>query len=116
MNRDARFFSACAHPLRLRALVLLAREGELCVCELAHALGAAQPVVSRHLGLLREAGLVSDRRRGQWVHYRIHPGLPAWAQRVLAETAAGLSDRAPYRDDGRRLARMPARPPASRCA
>jgi ArsR family transcriptional regulator len=53
-------FSALAHTTRLRCLVLLLEYDELCVCELTHAIGAAQPTMSRHLGQLREAQLVAS--------------------------------------------------------
>jgi len=52
------FFRALADPTRLRALVLLQQEGELCVCELTYVLGVVQPKVSRHPAPLREAGIV----------------------------------------------------------
>ncbi|HOP16540.1 MAG TPA: metalloregulator ArsR/SmtB family transcription factor, partial [Gammaproteobacteria bacterium] len=74
-------FSSLANDTRLRSLMLLLRHDELCVCELTHALGVAQPQISRHLALLRESGLVSDRREGLWVHYRVHPELPDWVHR-----------------------------------
>lgn len=106
----AAFFAALAHPLRLRSLLLIAREGEVCVCELTHATGAAQPTMSRHLAQLREAGVVLDRRDGTWIHYRLHPELPTWAQEVLQATAAGIADCAPYRDDRQAIAAMPNRP------
>jgi ArsR family transcriptional regulator len=110
------FFTALANDTRLRCLVLLISHEELCVCELTHATGAAQPHVSRHLAQLRELGLVSDRREGLWVYYRIHRALPAWAQRVLEETAAGVREQSPFADDAQALARMPGRPSAQRCA
>ena len=47
-----------------------------------------QPKVSRHLGVLRAAGLVATRREGLWIHYRIHPDLPEWARTVLVAVAA----------------------------
>ncbi|AGA90652.1 putative transcriptional regulator [Thioflavicoccus mobilis 8321] len=103
-------FSALAHDTRLRCLMLLMQNDELCVCELTYALGASQPHVSRHLAQLREMGLVADRRSGLWVHYRIHPGLPEWAQAVLRETVAGLRREAPFSEDHRVLAGMPNRP------
>src|SRR3989304_3575780 len=78
------FFPALADPTRLRCLLLLAAEGELCVCELTHALGESQPKISRHLAMLRAAGIVSDRREGLWVHYRLNPELPPWAREVLS--------------------------------
>lgn len=110
------YFRALGDPTRLRALVLLAREGELCVCELTHALGAPQPKISRHLGLLREAGIVADRRQGLWIYYRLHPELPDWAGAVLQAAAAGVIDRSPFADDRRALADMPNRPGAPCCA
>src|SRR3972149_3918362 len=77
------FFTALADPTRLRCLLLLTAEGELCVCELTHALDESQPKISRHLAMLRETGIVSDRREGLWVHYRLNPDLPSWAREIL---------------------------------
>jgi ArsR family transcriptional regulator len=109
-------FSSLANDTRLRSLMLLLRHDELCVCELTHALGVAQPHISRHLALLRESGLVSDRREGLWVHYRIHPELSEWVRRVLQDVFEGNAERAPFRDDAEVLAKMPNRPGAPRCA
>jgi ArsR family transcriptional regulator len=112
----ANLFSSLANETRLRSLMLLLRHDELCVCELTHALGVAQPHISRHLALLRESGLVSDRREGLWVYYRIHPDLPEWVRRVLQDIFAGISGRAPFHDDAKVLSKMPNRPGAPRCA
>ncbi len=109
-------FTALAHPLRLRALLLLHEEGELCVCELNHALGVSQPMISRHLAHLRQWGLVSDRRQGLWVYYRLSADLPDWAQQVLADTAQGVAEQTPYISDRAALAEMPNRPGAACCA
>jgi len=106
-------FAALAHETRLRCLMLLEAQGELCVCELTHALGAAQPHISRHLAQLREAGLVADRRDGLWIHYRLHPELPGWARGVLREAAPG--GRRAFEADAAALTAMPNRP-AARCA
>ncbi len=115
----AHLFAALAHETRLRCLMLLQAHGELCVCELTHALGASQPHVSRHLGALREAGLVTDRRDGLWIHYRLHPDLPGWVRGVLRETARGAAGSAAggskFEADDAALAAMPNRP-AARCA
>jgi arsenate reductase len=78
------FFHALSDPTRLRCLALLHSQGEVCVCELTRTLGQSQPKISRHLGLLRDLGLVEARRAGVWMHYRIHPTLPDWALSVLA--------------------------------
>lgn len=109
-------FGALSNLTRLRCVVLLQREGELCVCELTHALQAAQPVVSRHLAVLREAGVVSDRRQGLWIHYRINPELPAWALTVIREAAGGLSAQTVFAFDRSRLHDMPDRPGGHLCA
>jgi ArsR family transcriptional regulator len=109
-------FSALAHGTRLRCLVLLLRHEELCVCELTYAIGAAQPHISRHLAQLREIGLVSDRRQGLWIHYRLHPQLPGWVNDVLEATADGVGQEAPFASDEQAIAAMPNRPGAPRCA
>jgi ArsR family transcriptional regulator len=109
-------FSAMSHQLRLRVLMLLQREGELCVCELMHALNVSQPMISRHLAHLREWNIVSDRRQGQWVYYRLHDDLPGWAGDVLTASLAGVSDNAPYARDHVSLASMSNRPGSARCA
>jgi ArsR family transcriptional regulator, arsenate/arsenite/antimonite-responsive transcriptional repressor len=62
-------FKTLADPTRLRLLNLLAF-GETCVCELTDTLRVVQPKVSRHLALLKRAGLVESRRNGKWMHYR----------------------------------------------
>lgn len=108
-------FQALSDPTRLRIVALLGAEGELCVCELTHALDLSQPMISRHLGNLRDAGLVSDRRAGKWIYYRLHPGLPAWANDVLSRTQTALTRSEPYRADRSTLRAMPNRP-FSHCA
>ncbi|MDZ7802703.1 metalloregulator ArsR/SmtB family transcription factor [Thiohalophilus sp.] len=116
MSIDAdTLFNALAHPLRLRALLLLQQEGELCVCELTHALGVSQPMISRHLAQLRQAGVVSDRRRGLWVYYRLHDALPEWAQQVLTATSEGIAGQGIYAADRAALAAMPDRPEIACC-
>ena len=68
---------------RARIALLVAREKELCVCELTCALDEIQPKISRHLALLRESGVLADRRQGQWVYYRLHPDLPDWVIQMM---------------------------------
>lgn len=69
--------SALAEPTRLAAMKLLKDGEEHCVCELMQALGASQSRMSRHMQILRQAGLVIDRRDAQWVRYRRNADLPA---------------------------------------
>lgn len=89
------FYIALSDPARRRILALLLEADERCVCELHGALDASQPKVSRHLAVLREAGLVLARRDGKWMHYRIHPELPTWAYRILMHMKDGLPPQAP---------------------
>jgi len=80
-------FKALGDELRLAALLLIRDQSKLCVCELTEALAVSQPKVSRHLAILRNAGLLETERRGQWVYYYLNPRLPGWVSRVLDETA-----------------------------
>lgn len=66
------FFHALSDPTRLGILEML-RDGERCVCELQDELDAAQSRLSFHLRVLKDAGLVDDRREGRWAYYRIAP-------------------------------------------
>ena len=68
--------SALAEPTSLEAMRLLADGSEHCVCELMRKLGATQSRMSRHMLVLKQAGLVVDRRDAQWVRYRINLDLP----------------------------------------
>ena len=110
------FFQMLADTTRLRVAVLLQSHGELCVCELTHALSLSQPKISRHLGQLRESGLVQVRRAGRWMYYQINPDLPAWKQSVLRSTFDGAMELSPYKEDALSLAQMPNRPGVSCCA
>jgi len=76
MNTEslAALFKTLSEPVRLRIIYLLLKEGELCVCDLVETLALSQSVVSRHLAYLRNNGLVSTRREGVWVYYRIVAG------------------------------------------
>lgn len=103
-------FRALADTTRLRCLLLIASNRELCVCELVHALDMSQPKISRHLKLLRDSGLVADRRERIWVHYRIAPDLPGWVATVIQATVESNANEAPFAVDARRLSAMPDRP------
>ena len=116
MINATNFFAALANDIRLRCLVLLQLQGELCVCELTHALALSQPMISRHLALLRETGLVETRRAGQWMYYSLHPGLPAWLKEIIRETASANAEQSPFANDLYALNDMPNRPSASCCA
>ena len=106
-------FKALSDSTRLRCLTLLCQEGELCVCELTHAIQMPQPKVSRHLALLRESGIVADHRRGQWIFYRINPDLPVWVHDILERTAREIAPTEPFVRDHERLTTMAERPGAT---
>ncbi|MDQ2093374.1 ArsR/SmtB family transcription factor [Rhodalgimonas zhirmunskyi] len=81
--------TAISDPTRRAALALVWSGGEHCVCELMTRLEASQSRMSRHMKVLREAGLVTDRRDAQWVRYRRNPDLaPEFAAVIDAVMAA----------------------------
>ena len=100
-------FDTLADATRRRILALLVTQGELCVCELTAALHEIQPKVSRHLGVMKEAGLVIPRREGTWMHYRLAP-LPPWTGDLLAALTSGAASE--LKSDLKRLKGMAGRP------
>ena len=71
MNELVNIFKALSDKTRLRILKLL-EHGELCVCDIVAALDMIQPKVSFHLNVLKEAGLLRDRKDGRWIHYSLN--------------------------------------------
>jgi ArsR family transcriptional regulator, arsenate/arsenite/antimonite-responsive transcriptional repressor len=87
---EAEVLKAVAEPLRWRILQLLSTE-ELCVCHLVEALEVAQPLVSHHLRVLRDAHLVETERHRYWTYYRLRPAALA----ALGHTITAMADGAP---------------------
>lgn len=85
-------FKSLADETRLSAILLIAQEGELCVCELVTALDVSQPKISRHLAQLRKSGLLTDTKRAQWVYYQINHELDSWIQDVIKTTLKSNQD------------------------
>lgn len=110
------FFKMMADSTRLRCLLLMQAEGELCVCELTHALNLSQPKISRHLAHLRESGVLVARRNGTWMYYRINPELQNWALDILQATFDGVSHTEPFVSDRKILASMNSRPELVCCS
>ncbi len=73
MKTTTRVFKALAHNTRLQILSLLL-DGEICVCQIMSILDLPQSTASRHLGILKNAGLVKDRKEGTWSHYSMTSG------------------------------------------
>jgi len=97
------FFSALADRTRLRLLNLM-RDGEVCVCFFADTIGTNNPKISRHLAYLKRAGLVSGRREGKWMHYRITRPTDEKAAEVFAATMEMLKSEKQMQVDRERLA------------
>ena len=104
-------FDTLADPTRRRILALLLAREELCVCELTAALEEIQPKISRHLGVMKGAGLVTSRREGTWMHYRMAK-LPAWTAALLGPLATGAVPE--FKADMKRLKIVSGR--TARCA
>ncbi|MFC3149409.1 metalloregulator ArsR/SmtB family transcription factor [Litoribrevibacter euphylliae] len=86
MTDPVNFYKCLADDTRLRCLLLITKEQELCVCELTTAINESQPKISRHLAQLKKCGLLTDRRQGQWIYYRLNPELTDWARDVISST------------------------------
>lgn len=86
----AQVFKALGDPVRLRLVSLIGAHqgGEVCVCDLTTAFNLAQPTISHHLKVLRDAGIITSERRGTWVYYRL---VPAALERMAALLAAPVS-------------------------
>ena len=115
MDKTTLIFAALTDPIRLRSLALISEHGELCVCELVGALALPQPKVSRHLAILRDAGLLKDRRDAQWVLYALAPDLPKWVATVIKAAVTAVRNDAAYINDVKRLGRTK-RPARARCS
>jgi len=104
-----KIFKTLADPTRIRILALLERE-ELAVQDLMAVLGMAQSRVSRHLAILREAGLLADRRDGTFVFYRVNPSLPQrWRDAWTLVMGARADDPTAARDTAALVAHREAR-------
>jgi ArsR family transcriptional regulator len=99
------FFRALADKTRLRLLNLM-RTDEVCVCFLTEILGTHQPKISRHLAYLRRAGIVSARREGQWMHYRLAEPHDQNAASVLRSVLASLANDQKMQTDRERLNKL----------
>jgi len=73
MEEIVRLAKAMSDRHRVEIVTLIQREGEVCVCELCDTLNLSQPLVSRHLRQLKEAGVLTARKEGKWMIYRMTP-------------------------------------------
>ena len=98
----SRALKALGDETRLR-MVALFSHGELCVCHLESALALTQSNTSRHLTVLRNAGLIEPRREGTWVFYRLAPQADALCRGQLRALVGAFSKRELLRQDVARL-------------
>ncbi|MCX7847696.1 MAG: metalloregulator ArsR/SmtB family transcription factor [bacterium] len=102
----ARLAKALGDPHRLRALMAL-RSGELCLCALISLLRLAPSTVSKHMQLLEDTGLVSSRKSGRWVHYRLAgSNAPAHLRSILRAISLPLRSDPAVIHDLKHLARI----------
>lgn len=106
-------FKNLSDETRLKIVLLLRASGELCVCELCGTLEESQPKISRHLSMLRESGLLIDRREGKWIHYRLSAHMPARAAAVIEQAYLSQKRKLRFWSDG--LPVTVPQPVAERC-
>ena len=98
-------FSALADRTRLRLLNLIG-DSEVCVCFLVEILKISQPKISRHLAYLRRARVVTARREGKWMHYRLTEPPDEHAARIFREVRTSLSEHPEFQRDRARLIKV----------
>lgn len=98
------FFQALGDNTRLRLLNLMG-EQEVCVCYFVEVLDVPQPKISRHLAYLRKAGIVSARREGKWMHYRMVTPPHIGASQILRQTLSWLHEDKAMQADRTRLSK-----------
>ncbi len=92
-------FKAFSDETRLRIIKLL-EHGELCVCDLVAALDMVQPKISFHLAILREAGLIRDRKESKWTHYSLNES-DIFRRMLLYSAIERISENSVARDKSR---------------
>ncbi len=93
MKKTAGLFKLFSNETRLRTLMLLSRQ-ELCVCQIMAVLGVSQPLVSRNLSLLENAGLLSERRDGKMIYYSLSKDMAEPVKKILGIIRAELKENA----------------------
>jgi len=101
----SRLFKALGDETRLRIVALLSHD-ELCVCHLVDALRLSQPHVSRHLAILRAAGVVESRREGSWIYYRLARQADRDRERQLEALVRTFDKQTVVRRDLERLVKL----------
>ena len=98
-------FKALADRTRLRLINLIGND-EVCVCFFVEVLKINQPKISRHLAYLRRAGVVSARREGKWIHYRLVEPPDQQAANIFSEVRSWLANEPAMKSDRARLEKI----------
>ena len=106
MRELIKVFKALGDKNRLRILKML-QQKKMCVCELSAALGITRPSVSRHLGLMKDAGLVQDERKGQWIDYSLSKDtINEYAPVIQSHLNEWINDDPKIRDDIKKIKKL----------
>ncbi len=105
---------ALADESRLRALMAL-RHHELCVCQIVELLGLAPSTVSKHMSILRQAGLVDGEKRGRWMYYRLPDEAPEGARQAIEWACDSSAEDGRVKEDAARLKRIRKMDPEELC-
>lgn len=106
MRELVKVFKALGDKNRLRILKMLQHK-KMCVCELSAALGITRPSVSRHLGLMKDAGLVQDERNGQWIDYSLcEDTINVYASVIQSHLNKWINDDPKIRDDIKKIKKL----------
>lgn len=103
MKELVKVFKAVADPNRIRILKML-QQKKMCVCELSAALGITQPSVSRHLAMMKEAGLVRDEREGHWINYQLsEEKVNQYAPVIMEHIKSWINDNSRIKEDAAKI-------------
>ena len=106
MRELVKVFKALADKNRLRILKMLQYK-KMCVCELSAALAITRPSVSRHLSLMKDAGLVQDERNGQWIDYSLcKDAVNKYASAIQSHLNQWINDDPRIRDDIKKIKKL----------
>lgn len=97
---------ALSDPNRVRAVMLLT-DGPLCVCQIIEMLGLAASTTSKHMSILKQAGLVEATKEGRWMHYSLpSKNAPRWVQKAIQWIVSGLENDALIQQDKAKLQKL----------
>lgn len=103
LKETAEIFKAFSEEFRLRVLAMLADGREICVCKLSEVLKATNSKTSRHLAYLKRIKIVSARRKGQWMYYKLNPKIDAKTEKLFEAIKPFIIDNPQSKKDIKKL-------------